>query len=90
MLYARVAAELPPAARIGFVSLIADRNAAGATAYAAQYALAPRLLDAELGNATLAITTPDAPQAVDDDPRLRGFAPVGPSPGGVRIYRRRE
>src|SRR5579885_3616871 len=79
-LYARVAAELPPGDRIGFVSRIADRDTARATAYAAQSALAPRLLDADLGKATIAITTPNAAPAVDDDPRLRGFALVATAP----------
>jgi hypothetical protein len=90
VLYAAVAAELPPAQRIGFVSRIADRDAAGAVAYAAQSALAPRLLDPDLDSATFAITTPDAPPAIDDDPRLRDFAPIATAAGGVRIYRRRE
>jgi hypothetical protein len=89
-LYAGVAVELPPAERVGFVSLIADRNTAGAVAYAAQNALAPRLLDTDLGNVTFAITTPKAPQAVDHDPRLRGFVPTATAVGGVRIYRRRQ
>lgn len=89
-LYTRVGAELPTKERIGFVSLIADRDTAGAVAYAAQNALAPRLLEADLANVTFAITTPDAPPTTDDDPRLRAFAPNGTSAGRVRIYRRRE
>lgn len=88
--YADVALQLPPSERIGFISLIADPKSAGIVAYSAQNALAPRLLDRDLSSVALVITTPDAPRSVDDAPRLRGFALVGTSAGGIRIYQRRE
>lgn len=89
-LYASVASELPAGARIGFVSLIADRAASGATTSVAQNALAPRLLVSDLTAVSFVITTPAAPRALDNDPRLTGFELLRTSAGGIRIYRRRQ
>lgn len=88
-LYASVAADLPPGERIGFVSAVSDRAKSGAMMYLAQNALAPRLLDANLAAVSLVISTPAAPQSLDDDLRLIGFELIGRTPGGIRIYRRR-
>jgi hypothetical protein len=90
-LYASVAAELPAGARIGFVSLLADRAASGAARFIAQNALAPRLLDSDLTAVSFVVTTPAAPRGeLDDDPRLTGFELIRTSAGGIRIYRRRQ
>ena len=90
-LYASVAAELPIGARVGFVSLLADRAASGAARFIAQNALAPRLLDSDLTAVSFVVTTPAAPRGeLDDDPRLAGFELLRTSAGGIRIYRRRQ
>lgn len=88
--YAAVASDLPAVGRIGFLSLIANPTTAGATAFLAQNALAPRLLDPNLTAVPFVVTTPRAPKTLDDDPRLTSFDLITASPAGIRISRRRQ
>jgi hypothetical protein len=88
--YSIVAAELPATGRIGFVSRIADRAAAGAAASTALNAFAPRVLDSDLSAVSFVISTPSAPRELDDDPLLTDFELIRTSAGGIRIYRRRK
>jgi hypothetical protein len=89
-LYTSVASGLPPGERIGFVSSVADRARSTAMLYLAQNALAPRLLDPGLAGVSHVISTPSAPESLDDDPRLTDFHLIGRTPEGVRIYRRQR
>jgi hypothetical protein len=89
-LYASVASDLPADARIGFVSSIADRTRSAATMNLAQNALVPRLLDPTLAAVSFVISTPSAPESLDDDPRLTGFELIRSTPEGIRIYQRRR
>ena len=89
-LYTSVASRLPAGERIGFVSSVADRARSTAMLYLAQNALAPRLLDPGLAEVSHVISTPSAPESLDDDPRLTDFQLSGSTPEGIRIYRRRR
>lgn len=80
--------DLPPLGTIGYLEPYVDPGSDRAVAmyYAAQYGLAPRLLDRRPVHEFLIVARDTA--RPDGDPRLVGFAPVASAPGGHRLYRR--
>jgi hypothetical protein len=88
--YEAVAPRLASADRIGFAPFHANAAAAGAAQLLAQNAVAPRLIDTDLGAVAVVISMPAASAALDADPRLAAFDLVGVSEAGIRIYRRRS
>lgn len=85
--YEQVAPVLPARGRIGLLPAVADPLKSAGVAYMAQYALVPRLLDQNLVDVSVIVTTPGATDAVDRDPRVAGFRLVGTFPGDIRVYR---
>lgn len=86
--YEPLTARLPADSRIGFLYLAADTVDASAAHFAAQFALAPRILDPTLSDVAFVVTPPFASASVDRDPRLAGFDLAFTGDHGVRVYRR--
>jgi hypothetical protein len=75
--------------RVAFVAVDPGSARAGAARFLAIDAFAPQLVVSDVHLARFAVSTPDAPEALDADPRLREFELVGVTPAGIRLYRRR-
>jgi hypothetical protein len=78
---------LPPSGRVGFLQPFDGwMDASVRTHYAAQYALAPRVVPESLSEEFL-IVARDAARP-EGDPRLAGFVEVERFPSGHRLFRR--
>ena len=86
--FRRFALDLPPLGTIGYLEPYVDAGSDQAVAmyYAAQYGLAPRVLDRSPVHEFLIV--PRGAARPDSDPRLAGFALFASAPGGHRLYRR--
>ena len=86
--FRRFALDLPPLGTIGYLEPYVDAGSDQAVAmyYAAQYGLAPRVLDRNPVHEFLVV--PRGAARPDGDPRLAGFAAFAAAPGGHRLYRR--
>lgn len=83
-----LAVSLPPTGEIGYLERYENGGATDAVQmhYAAQYALAPRVVPARTGQEFIIVAAgTDRP---GDDPRLAGYAPVASTPAGHRVFRR--
>jgi hypothetical protein len=80
--------EVAPSGTIGYLEAFEDPGGAPAVAmyYAAQYSLAPRVLERQLVHDFLLVARGTADPR--GDPRLNGFVPVASAPGGHVLYRR--
>jgi hypothetical protein len=80
--------ELPPSGVIGYLDRYHDGGAEDAVRmhYAAQYALAPRIIVSRTGPEYVIVTNgSDRPGG---DPRLDGYFPAARTPAGHRVFRR--
>jgi hypothetical protein len=77
--------ELPPFATVGYLEQPDGGEDAVRMYYAAQYALAPRIILSRTGPEFMIVARGTAQP---DDPRLKGFHPVAALPNGHRIFRR--
>ena len=83
-----LAARLPSRGTVGYLEAHTDPGSprAVATYYAAQYALAPLVIDRHPTHELLIVARDTARPG--GDPRLDGFVLVGSVPGGHHLYRR--
>ena len=88
--YRGLAIDLPASGEIGFLPTGANDTFNAGNYFAAQYALAPRVLRNPYAGVRFVITGVDAPAAIDQDPRLNGFTLAAVRDRGVRIYRRSD
>ncbi len=80
--------ELPPSGVVGYLGHYVDDGAdlAVRTHYAAQYALAPRVIPNRTGTEFLIVAAGNA--RPDGDPRLAGYVQVARTAAGHRLFRR--
>ena len=77
--------ELPPFATVGYLEQRDGGEYAVRMHYAAQYALAPRVVVGRVGPEFMIVARGTAQP---DDPRLEGFYPVARLANGHRLFRR--
>ena len=83
-----LAVDLPPQGEVGYLERYEDEGAEDAvrTHYAAQYALAPRVVASRTGTEYLIVAVgTDRPGG---DPRLEGYYQIASTPAGHRVFRR--
>jgi hypothetical protein len=80
--------DLPPSGRISYLEPATDPDSPAnvRTFYAAQYALAPRVIERGLDHEFLIVA--ERAERAGGDPRLMGFVLAASAPGGHRLYRR--
>lgn len=83
-----LAAALPGRGEVGYLERYVNGGSEDAvrTHYAAQYALAPRVVRARTGQEFVIVAA--GHERPGGDARLRGYAPVASSPAGHRVFRR--
>jgi hypothetical protein len=83
-----LAIDLPPFGTFGYLEPATEPGSARAVAmyYAAQYSLAPRVLERQLTHEFLLVARGTADPR--GDARLNGFVPLASAPGGHVLYRR--
>jgi|CXWL01.1.fsa_nt_gi hypothetical protein len=81
--------ELPPLGEIGYLEHYVDGGSEDSvrTHYAAQYALAPRVIAGRITGQAFVIVAAGT-ERPGGDPRLRGYVPVARTPAGHRVFRR--
>ena len=86
--FSSFARQLPPTGEVGILEprVGAGKPEAVRLHYAAQYALAPRLVVEHAGPEFVIV--PAGALDGDDDPRLTGYVRIAAAPGGHRLYRR--
>lgn len=80
--------ELPPSGEVGYLERYEDGGSVDAvrTHYAAQYALAPRVVRGRTGQEYVIVA--EGTERPGGDPRLRGYVQVARTPAGHRVFRR--
>lgn len=80
--------DLPSSGDIGYLERYEEGGSVEAvrTHYAAQYALAPRIIVARTGSEFVIVA--DGTERPGGDPRLRGYFQVARTPAGHRVFRR--
>lgn len=80
--------ELPPSGEIGYLEQYGEGVSVDAvrTHYAAQYALAPRIVVGRTGQEFVIVA--NGTERPGGDPRLRGYVQVARTPAGHRVFRR--
>lgn len=81
-------ADLPPRGQIGYLERYEGGGSVEAVRqhYAAQYALAPRVVVARTGPEFVIVAS--GTERPGGDPRLKGYVQVARSPAGHRVFRR--
>ncbi len=86
--FRELAVSLPTIGEVGYLERYADEDAADEVQrhYAAQYALAPRIVRRRTGQEFLIVAAGTARPGGDS--RLDDYAPVASTPAGHRVFRR--
>ncbi len=86
--FRELAIDLPPLGEVGYLERYEDGGAVEAvrTHYAAQYALAPRVIRARTGQEFVVVAL--GTERPGGDPRLRGYVQVARTSAGHRVFRR--
>jgi hypothetical protein len=86
--FTQLAKDLPPSGEVGYLERYVDAGADDAVRahYAAQYALAPRVVLSRVGLEFMIVA--EGTTHPGRDPRLDGYFLVSATPEGHRVYRR--
>ena len=86
--FAALIPELPPSGQIGYLERYQDGGSVEAVRmhYAAQYALAPRIIVGRTGSEFVIVAL--GTERPGGDPRLSGYVQVARTPAGHRVFRR--